>query len=121
MGAFFLLRINDHMQYLNRIEATLEGRGEFRGTDHSDCKLGKWMATDGPGEAAAVGADGAATFAELLEPHRLFHEASANALKHQEAGQRDLSQLEFTKMYSLSKDLVDHLLELDRMAQERGV
>jgi hypothetical protein len=120
VGAFFLRRINDHLQYLNRVEATLEGRGDFRGTDHHNCKLGKWIDSEGPGEASSVGEAGAAMFESLKEPHRLFHEASDMALKLQEAGRRELSQQQFTRMYTLSRELVDNLLELDRLAQERG-
>lgn len=41
--AFFLLRLNDHIQYLKKIDATLAGTNNFEGTDCHDCKLGKWL------------------------------------------------------------------------------
>lgn len=38
--AFFLQRINDHVQYLSKIKATLTRGGDFQGTHCQDCALG---------------------------------------------------------------------------------
>ncbi|WP_295388579.1 CZB domain-containing protein [uncultured Thiodictyon sp.] len=116
MGAFFLHRLNDHLQYLNRIKATLSGTGDFRGTGHRDCKLGKWMDTAGPAEAAEVGREATAVFDSLAEPHQQFHEASAKALELALAGEASAAEEEITAMYRLSALLVDRLLELDRLS-----
>lgn len=57
MGAFFLLRISDHMQYLRKITAALEGHGDFRGfgSDSHECKLGRWIDGAGRQESAGYG------------------------------------------------------------------
>ncbi|WP_295452844.1 CZB domain-containing protein [uncultured Thiodictyon sp.] len=116
MGAFFLLRLNDHIQYLNRIKATLNGTGDFRGSGHHDCKLGKWMDSAGPAEASEVGPAAKAVFDSLAEPHRQFHEASAKALELSLAGNAGAAETEVTAMHTLSALLVDRLLELDRLS-----
>ncbi|WP_295449253.1 CZB domain-containing protein [uncultured Thiodictyon sp.] len=116
MGAFFLLRLNDHIQYLNRIKATLNGTGDFRGCGHHDCKLGKWMDGAGPTEAAEVGPAAKAVFDALAEPHQQFHAASAKALELSLAGNAGAAETEITAMHTLSALLVDRLLELDRLS-----
>lgn len=105
MSAFFLLRMNDHVQYLNRIKATLDGRGDFQGSDHHSCKLGKWLDGDGPAEASAIGPDGKATFDALIAPHQRFHEASSQALSLMSAGDLAGSEARVTEMHQLSAKL----------------
>ena len=119
MGAFFLLRLNDHVQYLNKITATLEGRGDFRGCDHHSCKLGKWMDSDGANEADGVGPAARAIFDSLFEPHEHFHSASGQALQLHDAGNEAGSAAAVTEMHRLSALLVTRLLELDRLATTR--
>jgi hypothetical protein len=115
--AFFLLRLNDHIQYLGKIRATLDGTGDFRGTDFHACKLGKWLYGSGPAEAEAVGAEAKALFDTLIEPHQRFHEASQEAMAKQGAGDDVGSKAAFTEMMSLSVKLVDTLLALDKAAK----
>ena len=120
MGAFFLLRINDHMQYLKKINATLEGRGDFQGNDHQHCKLGQWIASVGPREAAEAGAEATALFEGIRGPHEKFHAASGRALAFRAAGRQTESQEEVTEMHRLSTALVDLLLGLDRTASVKA-
>lgn len=115
--AFFLFRLNDHILYLRKIEATLAGKGDFRGTDFHDCKLGQWLYGSGPAEAEAVGPEAKALFDSLLEPHQQFHEASHEAIEKQEAGDMAGSRAAVTRMMSLSVPLVDTLLALDKAAK----
>jgi hypothetical protein len=119
MGAFFLLRMNDHLQYLGKIKATLDGRGDFQGSDHHSCKLGKWLDGEGPQEAACIGAEGKAVFDALVEPHRRFHEASNQALILKGDGDGAGAEARVTEMHQLSAQLVDKLLELDRLSMGR--
>lgn len=116
MGAFFLLRINDHLQYLKKITATLEGRGEFRGGDHHSCALGRWIDGAGAGEAAEVGPEGSLLFEGIKGPHEQFHTVSGRALTLQAAGRQAESAEQVTQMHRLSGALVDLLLGLDRLA-----
>lgn len=117
MGAFFLQRINDHLQYLRKIDATLSGRGDFRGGDHHACKLGQWIDSVGPREAAAFGPAAVAALEGVHHPHELFHAASGRALALKESGEHEACEREVTLMHQLSRELVDLLLGLDQIAQ----
>lgn len=119
MGAFFLLRMNDHIQYLNKIKATLDGKGEFRGSDHHSCKFGKWLDSDGPKEAAEIGADAKAIFEAIIAPHERFHQVSHQALAAHDAGNTAEEKQCVTEMHQLSSKLVDNLLALDRMSTRK--
>ncbi len=115
--AFFLLRLNDHIQYLKKIQATLEGTGEFQGTDYHACKLGTWLYGEGAEETASVGAEAKAAFDSLLEPHQQFHEMSKQALEKKRAGDEKGAKSAATEMHKLSAVLVDKLLALDAMGK----
>ena len=115
--AFFLLRMTDHLKYLDKIEATLDGRGEFRGTDFHDCKLGQWLYNEGRQEVEAFGPEALALFERLLEPHQRFHEISHQAIRQREAGDSAASRAAISQMMRLSVQLVDTLLDLDAMAK----
>ena len=115
-NAFFFQRMNDHVQYLNKIKATLEGTGGFVGTDFQDCKLGKWLYNEGPAEAAAISDKAKQMFEELLEPHQRFHESSYEAVQKHLAGDSVGAEAAITEMYKLSTVLVNMLLELDKLS-----
>jgi hypothetical protein len=116
VGAFFLLRMNDHLQYLKKIKSTLDGVGDFRGCDHHGCKLGGWIDGTGPAEAAEVGPEATAVLDSVVVFHERFHQASGLALQCRETGQRAESESRVTEMHRLSGTLVELLLELDRLA-----
>lgn len=115
--AFFLFRLNDHIQYLGKIQAALDGKSDFRGTDFHDCKLGKWLYGSGPGEAEAAGSEAKALFDSLLDPHQRFHQASHEAIEKLEGGDAIGSRVAVTEMMNLSVTLVDTLLALDKAAK----
>jgi hypothetical protein len=116
--AFFILRLNDHIQYLRKIQATLDGQGGFRGSDCHDCKLGQWLYGSGPAEAQAAGSEAKVLFDSLFEPHRRFHDASHAAIEKKSAGDDMGSHADITEMMKLSVVLVDTLLALDKAARE---
>ncbi len=119
-GAFFFLRLNDHVQYLRRVQATLEGRDNFHGTCHTSCKLGQWLYGSGPQEAAEVGSEASEVFRSLIEPHERFHQASHQALEKKLAGDDAAAELHVTEMHQLSTLLVRKLIQLDQLAIEAG-
>ncbi|HHJ80238.1 MAG TPA: hypothetical protein ENJ65_01240 [Candidatus Tenderia electrophaga] len=114
--AFFIQRLNDHVQYLKKIQATLDGNGDFQGTAHTECKLGRWLFGAGSDEAVLIGADAKALFDSLIEPHERFHLASRQALDSQQAGDMVSAEATLTEMHKLSTVLINKLLELDRLA-----
>jgi len=118
--AFFLMRLNDHIQYLKNIEATLVGEGNFQGTSHLSCKLGQWLYAEGAEEVRALNNPLAKqVFDSLFEPHERFHTKSYEALtKHQE-GDTQGAQKAITEMHQLSHLISQKLLELDALASRK--
>ena len=114
-SAFFLRRMNDHIQYLAKIKATLEEKGDFQGSDHHSCKLGQWLDNEGPEQSSAVGEDARAVFDQLHEPHERFHQASKVALERKAAGDSAGMEEAMTEMFKLSNTLVSMLMQLDSM------
>jgi hypothetical protein len=112
-NAFFLRRMNDHIQYLGKLKATLEDRGDFQGTDHHSCKLGKWLDGDGPEESSSISVEAREIFDTILEPHEQFHQASQLALDYKKNGDREGMEDAMTEMFKLSTKLVDILMRLD--------
>lgn len=114
--AFFFQRMNDHVQYLKKIQSTLDGKGDFHGTDFHDCKLGKWLYDDGPEEASAVSEEARRLFDNLLEPHQRFHDSSHEAVQKHLDGDNEGAKAAVTEMYKLSNVLINILLKLDKLA-----
>ncbi len=117
-GAFFFLRLNDHVQYLRRIQATLEEKDDFQGTCHTRCKLGKWLYGQGAEEAASVGEEAKQVFDSLFEPHEQFHRASKTALESKQKGDMTTASAAVTEMHQLSNVLIHKLIKLDRLANQ---
>ena len=118
--AFFLQRINDHVQYLNKIKATLSKKGDFQGSDCHHCTLGKWLDGEGHEQARALGGDVSKLFEQLIDPHQKFHEASAQALTCMSLGDEVGQYRAMTEMHQLSNHLVQKLLEIDRHAMKKN-
>ncbi len=118
MNAFFFQRINDHIQYLRKLEKTLKDEGDFQGSTHTDCKLGKWMYGEGRQEVTEAGDQAVAVFESLFDKHQAFHDASARALVAKNGGQADAMNKEVTEMIKLSNTLIASLTELDRLGRK---
>lgn len=114
LGAFFLLRLNDHVQYMNKIKATLAGTGTFRGCDHHSCKLGRWIDGDGRKQAEALGPEILALFDSLHAPHVAYHAASKAALDLLAEGDTEGSARASGQMVQLSVQIIARLLEMDK-------
>lgn len=119
MSAFFFQRINDHLQYLRKLEKTLRDEGDFQGSAHTDCKLGKWMFGEGREEVVALGEQAVQVFDGLFDKHQAFHDASARALAAKAAGQPEVMTKEVTEMIKMSNVLIAGLTELDRLGQKK--
>lgn len=114
--AFFIMRLNDHIQYLKKIDAALNGRSDFQGTNHHDCKLGKWLYGEGATEVAMMKHHQAKEiFDSLFEPHEHFHAIGKDALSKKQAGDMEGAKMALTMLHTLSSTLTKKLLELDKM------
>lgn len=113
-NAFYLMRMNDHVVYLKKIEATLQGKGDFQGTDCHECKLGKWLYGEGRAEADAAGGKLKELFESLFAPHEKFHRESKIALEKKQSGDAQGANAASTEMHKLSATLVNTLLAMDK-------
>lgn len=112
--AFFIKRLNDHIQYLKKINATLSGEGNFQGTKHTECKLGQWLYGEGKVEVDSLNNSKAqAVFASIFAPHERFHQVSKYALECKSRGDDTGVQAAVTEMHVLSNVISQKLLELD--------
>jgi len=116
-SAFFFKRINDHIQYLSKIEKTLDGKGEFQGTPFDSCQLGIWLYGEGRSEAEALGQEAVSLFDALMQPHKEFHDASHRALTLRAQGDEAGSQRAVTEMMKLSVNLINSLGKLDELGR----
>ncbi|MDQ5768292.1 CZB domain-containing protein [Thiothrix subterranea] len=111
--AFFLKRLNDHVQYLNKMKGRLAGANTFEPTTCRICTLGQWLHGEGTKEAGEYGDTMLTLFRALFEPHERFHQASAEALHCQQTGDELGMHRALTEMHTLSSQLVGILLKMD--------
>ena len=116
--AFFMQRLNDHIQYLDKVTRTIKGKMEFAGTNCRCCKLGQWIYAEGREEISSYAPAAAPLFEQLIEKHEEFHVISNTILAQFHAG--DISQIhqEMTEVHKLSSQLVSILLDIDRYSRQ---
>ncbi len=115
--AFYLQRMNDHVQYLQKIRATLKGTGDFQGMECTQCALGQWAYGEGRDEVLSYGAEMHDLYEDLLEQHKAFHQASSEALSCHQNDDEHGQYRAMTEMHTLSNDLVQRLLKMDAIAR----
>ena len=115
---FFFQRLNDHVQYLRKLQAAVEQeQADFCGSDFRSCKLGRWLYGTGPEEVQALDPESRALFDKLFEPHEQFHLAGQRALEARQAGNMEGMRQALNEMTRLSTILVDLLIELDKRCE----
>lgn len=115
-NAFFVQRLNDHIQYLRRVTNTLKGKDDFHGTSCTQCQLGLWIYQEGREDLDACTPEGSHLFELLEEKHKRFHDFSNEALAQHSSGDSVGSYRAMTEMHKLSNEMVSLLLEADRHA-----
>jgi hypothetical protein len=128
---FFLQRVNDHLQYLNQINETLENDrcfeeqthiDCFKGTSELECQLGRWFYGEGSTEITVLKNPRIkALFDGLFEPHTRFHAISKEAINKRQAGDKKGAQAAVAEMKKISNLLTSHMLQLETLLQKEGV
>lgn len=118
-NAYFLQRLNEHVQYLRRVNATLKGEDHFQGKAHTECKLGQWLYGTGE-QLLQINAVTQELFTMIEGKHHAFHEASDQALALHHAGDHVNSYRAMTTMLKVSGELVNLLLTADQQAATQG-
>lgn len=114
--AFFMKRLNEHVQYLKKMDARLKNDSDFPGCSHVDCELGKWLYNQGKEEIANMKDPNAQKlFDSLFDPHERFHQVGREALQKKDEGDEAAVKKLMTEMHVLSTIITNKLLELDSM------
>lgn len=113
-SAFFMQRLNDHIQYLSRVTKTLADKDDFHGTDCHSCKLGKWIDSSGREDVVAHAPHAEGLFERLVERHEYFHSVSNEVLAKHQVGDTVNCYRAMTEMHKVSGQLVSLLLDIDR-------
>ncbi|UOG92807.1 MAG: CZB domain-containing protein [Candidatus Thiothrix sulfatifontis] len=113
-NAFFIQRLNDHIQYLRKVTNTLKGVDDFEGTACTECKLGQWLYHNGHEHLQNSAPDGSFLFEFLEKNHKRFHDSSDEALAQYRNGNAVGSYRAVTEMHKLSNEMVALLLKADR-------
>lgn len=115
--AFFIMRLNDHVQYLKKIDAAIRGLSDFQGMDHHHCKLGRWLYGEGQQEIILMENDKAKEiFNSLFQPHERFHYLGQEALERKRLGDEEGTKRALTELHIFSTLLANKLLELDKLS-----
>ena len=99
--AFFMQRLNDHIQYLDKVTKTIKGL----------------MDSDGKQEINAYATGANHLFDTLVTQHEQFHVISSSVLEKHQQGDKDSAYKAMTEMHKLSGQLVSILLEIDRQSK----
>jgi hypothetical protein len=126
--AFFLKRVNDHLQYLQKINKTLENErcfqeasNCFKGTPETECNLGRWLYGEGAIEIGTMDNEEIdKMFDSLFEPHSLFHQASKEAMEKKQSGDHEGAKKAIAEMKRLSNLLTSKILKLEETLQQQG-
>jgi methyl-accepting chemotaxis protein len=105
-------RMVDHFKWMDGLSSGLflEGKPFTGKLDHTDCNLGKWMATYKPHSDEI-----AAPFASLAEPHRKLHESAVSILAEYKAGRPERARAIFMQETSPAVAAVQD--QLNRMKE----
>lgn len=107
-------RLNDHIQYLDKVTKTLKGHSDFKGCDCHHCKLGTWLYGEAALEVQLYDEEAQTLFKVLLERHEQFHKISNDVLQSHATGDATSAYRGMTEMHKLSNQLVSLLLQMDR-------
>ncbi|MCW8931488.1 MAG: CZB domain-containing protein [Gammaproteobacteria bacterium] len=114
----FIQTIESHLEYLKEVQQSINSSGDYCGTNHLSCTMGKWMYGEGAEDVKKMGNNAEQIFQQLFEPHEEFHEVSSTSIKAFNNNNHELAKHSLTKMIFLSNKLTKLLLQLNEIAIE---
>ncbi len=117
--AFELLtRILEHAKFVEDIIQTMEGKGSFVPSDHTQCGLGKWLYTEGIAQINTLGGEAVNLLDRLEKIHAKFHQMGIEAIKLQEEGKYKEAQKLIKEMSDMSREIAEILVKLYRLLSD---
>jgi len=98
--AELLRRVVDHAVWMDNVIKAIEGKTDWRPTDHTQCNLGKWYYSKGKEVISGYGNEALSTFNEIEPAHKRLHTLGINAIKIYEEGKKE-------EAYELIEDMLD--------------
>ena len=117
----FIKAIKFHIEYLKNIQQNINGAGDYCGTNHQSCTMGKWMHGEAADDVEKLGAEAENIFQQLFEPHEKFHEVSNTSIEAFNNNDHELAKSASMEMIFLSDKLTKLLLELHQIAVETQI
>jgi hypothetical protein len=112
-------RLNEHIAYFKGVESALAGREPFDPDPADRCALGRWLHGGARSEVRGLGPDAERLLEDLHDPHERFHALSERALALRRSGDEAGAEAAYAQARQASKQLLDLLIRLDRLAHRR--
>ena len=114
-----LKRIIDHAIFMDNVAKALEGKTDWKPTDHTQCALGKWYYSQGKQEIDKYGKEALEIFNSIEEPHARLHSFGIRAIEAAQEGKEEEAYEYASKMYESSYEIVQKLLDLYNIVSQR--
>jgi len=108
--------IKFHVSYLKKVQQSINSGGDYFGTSHEACTMGRWLHGEAIYEVKVLGSQAEKIFQQLHEPHEKFHNVSDAAYQAFNEGDLKLAKSSLIEMIYLSDKLIKLLMELNQMA-----
>ncbi|MCK6602030.1 MAG: CZB domain-containing protein [Bacteroidetes bacterium] len=107
--------MNDHIQYMMKIIATLKNDGSFQGSDPHMCRFGIWYYGVAKDEILSLNSSEAVEIFNSLEAiHTAFHLAGEQGLNSKNKGDQNGVEKAISDLSTLSNQIVTKFLQLDK-------
>ncbi len=104
-----------HLAWKSRLRNFLDGKEaltQSQAVSHRDCDLGKWLYSEGMDKYGQIG-----EMQQLEQLHKEMHGLIGTIIQQQEAGEADQAETSFSKVASLSEQIVRLLSAIEKQVK----
>ncbi|WP_457621561.1 methyl-accepting chemotaxis protein [Persephonella sp.] len=110
--AELLKRVVDHAVWMDNVVKAIEGKTDWRPTDHTQCNLGKWYYSKGREVISSYGNEALSIFNEIEPAHKKLHTLGITAIKIYNEGNKEEAYDLVEDMLNSSEKIVGLLFQL---------
>jgi len=110
--AELLRRVVDHAVWMDNVIKAIEGKTNWRPTDHTQCNLGKWYYSKGKEDIERFGSEALDIFNEIEPAHKRLHTLGINAINVYKDGKKEEAYGLIEEMLDSSEKIVKLLFKL---------
>ncbi|MCU7806889.1 MAG: CZB domain-containing protein, partial [Candidatus Thiodiazotropha sp. (ex Semelilucina semeliformis)] len=118
-GLNFSAAKSAHLAWKARLRAFLDGETSLtqdEAVSHHDCVLGKWYYSEGLSQYGDI-----PEMRQIEAPHKTMHQLISDIIKLKESGKNDESERLFERIDPLSKQIIQHLSNVETLINEEMV